>query len=200
MFRGYYYFEMEHDQSETLSNNVDWNVFMENIDIDKLIASSEFDKYFPTHAIETEAKIITADKCTQTNFVDEPSVFIDLTNVKKKRWHKSRSKKHKKRKIDPNEIICIDSDDETSMTEETNTNDTNSSSNDKSDSGLSSASVKKVQSIIRVIKQNEIDEFSHQQTANPEQMMVIDSEDENQNTSNSNGCNIDEYEQRPMIV
>lgn len=200
---------MEQDQSETLNNNVDWNVFMENVDFDKLIASSEFDKYFPTHAVETLTQKTTADKCIQTDPEDERPIFIDLTNAKKKRRHGERArhhKKHKTPKVDPNEIIFIDSDvssDEESVTKEANTNDKNGSPNDTSGSGLasaSSASVKKVRCIIKTIKPNEKDECSQQQTANPEQMVLIESDDEFQNTSDSNVCNIDGFEQRPAIL
>lgn len=164
---------MEHDQS---NNNVDWNDFMENVDFDKLIASSEFDKYCPTNAVETVTKKITADKCIQTDPEDERPVFIDLTNAKKKRQHKKcarHHKKHIKQKVDQNEIIFIDSNDssdEESVTKEANINDT-------SDFGLASANVKKVRYIIKTIKPNEKEDCSPQHTANPEQIVLIESDD-----------------------
>lgn len=189
---------MEHDQSETLNNSVDWNVLMENIDFDQLIASSEFDKYFPTNVVETVTKKTTVDKCIQTDPENAPPVFIDLTNVKKRRRHEERSKKHKKRKIDPNEIIFIDSDDEEGIAEEANSNYPNDSI-DSGDSGLGNGSITTVRSIIKTIEPNETFICSQTDTASPDEFVIIESDDEIPNISNSNGCTTYAFEPQPMI-
>lgn len=196
---------MDTDQIDTLNNNVDWNVFMENIEFDKLIASPEFDQYLPTHAVETVTNTTTADKCIQTDPEDRPPVFIDLTNAKKtkrRREDHKNTKKHKKRNVDPNEIIFIDSDDEESAAKETNTNDKSGSSKDTSGygSGLTSKGVKIVRSMIKAFKPNEERGFSPQQTADAEQMVIIESDDEIQSTSITSGCNLVAFEQRPTVI
>lgn len=185
---------MEPNQSDTLNNTVDWNDIMGNINTD-YFDKSEFDKYIPSNAVETVNKKTTADKCIQTDLEDESRVFIDLTNDKKKQRREKRAKKHKKRKIETNEIILVDSEDE-----EANKNDKNCSPNDASDFGLTSMNVKPVRCIIKAIKANEEEKCSPQQTANPQHMVVIESDDEIQNTINSNGCHMDGFEQRPVML